>query len=97
LEPNCVGFGTFYAQRSFRKNHLSDDRHFITVASKVDDNNAVEEFEEAVGIRFDKRRLPYTLEARDKINSLNLFSKYKGEYGETVADIAERIMEAAKE
>jgi hypothetical protein len=97
LEPNCVGFGIFYAQRSFKKNHLPKDRLNITIASKVDDNNAVGAFEETVGIRFDKRRLPFTQEAREKLNSLNLFSEYKGEYGDTVADIAKRIMEVAAE
>ena len=97
LEPNAAGIGFVNAQSSFIRNNLSDGRRYIFMAAKVEPDSAVAEFEYRLGIRFDKLRLPYTKQAREKFNKLELFKKYDGDYRQTVDGIAERIMEEAKE
>lgn len=94
LEPNCRGVCFVNAQNSFIRRNLSDGRRYIFLAAKVDPESAVTQFEYLLGIRFHKTRLPYTEQARDKLNRLELFKKYNGEYGNTVDSIAKMIKEA---
>jgi hypothetical protein len=96
LEPNALGCGGYYSQQSFIRRNMSDGRARITVASKVGDDNAIGEFEDITGVRFDRLYLPYTKQARDKLNSLDLFSEYGGAYGDAVAGLSRRIKEESE-
>lgn len=96
MEPNCIGIGFLEAQRSFIRSNLIDDRQYIFVAAKVEPASAVTQFEYRLGVKLDKNNLPFTQQARDKLNTLQLFKKYDGEYGATVENIAAQIKEAAE-
>jgi hypothetical protein len=96
LEPNPSGIGFVSAQNSYIARNLSDERKYIFMAAKAEPDSAIAQFEYQLGIRFHKRRLPYTHEAIEKLSRLELFRKYSGEYKETVDAIAEQIREEAE-
>lgn len=96
LEPNPSGIAFKNAQNSFIRQNLSDDRNYIFIAAKVGPDSAVAQFEYRLGLNLDKSKLPYTYEAVEKLNRLELFSKYSGEYQKTVDAIALRIKEEAE-
>lgn len=93
LEPNAEGIGFVYAQNSFIRRNLSDSRRYIFLASKVQPDSAVSKFEYSLGVRFEKKQLPFTDEAPYKLNRLELFKKYNGAYADTVAAVSLMIKE----
>jgi hypothetical protein len=88
LEPNAAGIGFVGAQNSFIRRNLSDGRRYVFLASKVSPDSAVAQFEYQLGIRFFKNRIPYTYETTRKLNRLELFKPYDGEYADTVDAVA---------
>lgn len=93
LEPDAYGLAFTAAQRRILSS-LSDTGHTY-IAAKVAPTTPMTAFEVSIGIHFDGLILPYTQEVRDRLEQLELFGKYSGQYGKTVDSVVDRIRREA--
>lgn len=92
IEPNAVGTAFTMSQLHILKALSKLPSRKIYLAAKVDNLTPVPDFENQTGIHFDAV-LPYSDEARAKLELVNLFSEYGGVYGKTVKDAVQAVRE----
>lgn len=92
IEPNARGVAFQYSQAHILSSMKQLSSEKIILAAKVGHATPVEDFEYGTGIHFDAR-LPYTQDARLKLECLSLFSEYGGEYGKTVNAMVQAVKE----
>lgn len=95
LEPNAYGLAFTSAQRRILSS-LSGMEHTY-IAAKVAPTTPMAAFEVSIGFHFDGLILPYTQEVRNRLEQLELFGKYGGQYGKTVDSVVDRIRRDADE
>lgn len=92
IEPNAIGVAFTMSQLHILKALSKLPSRKIYLAAKVDNLTPVPDFENQTGIHFDAE-LPYTTEARAKLELVNLFSEYGGVYGKTVKKAVQAVRE----
>lgn len=93
IEPNGLGVGFLNSMRNVFEKTKAGRNLFI--AAKADEISPVEQFEYYRHVHFDFR-LPYCDEPRLKRERLDLFSEYKGQYGDTVEGAAAIVREVGQ-
>lgn len=92
VEPNAYG-ASFAAAQNRVLSSVSVGVGHVYIAAKVAPTTPVADFEYNIGIHFDSLILPYTQEARDRLERLDLFGNYGGRYGKTIDYIVDRVKE----
>ena len=89
LEPNALGVAHLHAQSHFMSD--LDSGRVVYISAKTETSADIAAFEYHMGVKF-SYQLPYTHEAREKLEKLELFSNYtRKDYQMVVDDVAAKI------